>query len=455
MSARTGSESMPQAKGVPLMGNTHQLLSDPLEFLIEQYGQLGPVFRLSAPGKRLVALVGHEANALLANDNGDLFSSEESWQQAGEAFSADNPIIFGASGAAHATMRTDLADGYGAEAVQARLSELIDDQLRLMRAWPRGKAFPAVPCVRQLIATLAIRLALGQTPDGFPDQVAYFLRRVTQIYVMAGGLGPLKLWRHMPSARKLRRSMLDVYQGIWDAPGSSDRPEDAPCFIEHVKRFHAEHPDVMTKKDAMAAIDSFLSGAIVAMESPVAFFVYHVARNPELMREITEEADAAFADGLPTMDALRQMDKTRRAAMETLRLHPPVPVMVRFATKDFEFAGFGIPAGEQCLVANAVTHFMPDVFPHPNQFDIGRFAPERSEHEHPHAYSPYGLGVHDCVGEPVAATLFLLIAAVLFHHLEIELQPADQELNVTILSRPGPDNRFRIAVAGERHSLRS
>ncbi len=452
MPARSESKSIPEAKGMPLLGHMPQLLSEPskfLKFLIEQQDRLGPVFRLFAPNKRPVALVGIEANALLAREKGEVFSSEETWRQAGEAFGADNPIIFGASGAAHTAMRTGLAGGYAADAMQSSIGELVDDQLRLMRTWPRGKAFATVPRVRQLIATLAVRLALGRFPDGFADEVAYYLRRVTQLYVLLAGAGPLKLWRHLPRARRSRRVILDAYQSIWDAP------EEDCYFIERVKRFYAEHPEIMTEQDAMAAIDSFLAGAVIAMESPIAFLLFHIARDPELAREITAEADEAFADGLPTIDSLSQMDKTRRATMETLRLYPPVPVMVRYAASDFEFAGFGIRTGEHCLVANAVTHFLPEFFPHPHRFDIARYAPERNEHKQPHAYSPYGLGVHNCVGEPVAAMLFLLIAAVLFRHFDIKLQPADQTLNITVLSRPSPDNRFRIAVAGERHPLRS
>ena len=249
--------------------------------------------------------------------------------------------------------------------------------------------------------------------------------------------------------------MLEVYQSIWDAPDASDAPEEDLYFIQHVKRFYAAHPEVMTKHDAIAAVDSFLSGAVVAMESPIAFLMFHIAQNPELAREITAEADEAFAGGVPTLDALMQMDKTRRTVMETLRLHPPVPVAVRYATSDFEFAGFGIQAGELCLVANAITHFLPEFFPDPDRFDIERYAPERNEHGRPHAYSPYGLGAHNCAGEHMADVMFVLIAAVLFHHFDIQLQPADQTLHVTMLSRPGPDKRFRIAVAGERYPLRS
>ncbi len=247
--------------------------------------------------------------------------------------------------------------------------------------------------------------------------------------------------------------MLDTYQSIWETQAASDAPEDV-YFIERVKRFYAEHPELMTKQDAIAAIDSFLSGAIVAMEIPIAFLIFQIAQNVELKQAIAEEADTAFADGLPTCDSLGRMDEPRRAVMEVLRLHPPVPVAIRYAASSFEFQGFGIRAGENCLVANAVTHFLPELFPHPHRFEIDRYTPERDEHKQPYAYSPYGMGVHNCVGEPMAYVLFLLITAVLFHHFDIELRPADQTLNITILSRPSPNNCFRVAIAGERHSLR-
>ena len=207
----------------------------------------------------------------------------------------------------------------------------------------------------------------------------------------------------------------------------------------------------MSERDAVAAlIGPFIAGMDTAA-SATSFLLYHILREPELHHAVVAEADLAFANGYPDRDSLRQMLQTRHAAMEILRLHPPAPALPRTSTTDFRFQGYEIPKDEYCIIANTVTHHLPEFFPEPERFDVGRYGPERKEHAQPNVYCPYGLGPHTCLGATTADLLYLIVSAVLFRHFHVEMQPPDQELHVVMNPLPSPDDRFRIAITGERH----
>ena len=95
--------------------------------------------------------------------------------------------------------------------------------------------------------------------------------------------------------------------------------------------------------------------------------------------------------------------------MESLRMHPIAMTLPRTSTRDFEFQGHHIPANTRCLIAISVTHHLTEFFPEPRRFDIERYAPPRMEHTQTHAYVPYGIGSHACLGASTADLLFLLV----------------------------------------------
>ena len=84
---------------------------------------------------------------------------------------------------------------------------------------------------------------------------------------------------------------------------------------------------------------------------------------------------------------------------ETLRRYPPLPVIPRMATSDFEWGGYRIKAGAMVVASPIHTHHMPEWWPEPQRFDPERFAPERAEDErHTHSWVPFGGGAHLCIG---------------------------------------------------------
>jgi cytochrome P450 len=170
-----------------------------------------------------------------------------------------------------------------------------------------------------------------------------------------------------------------------------------------------------------------------------------------VLERVRAEADALFAAGGITEKDLRGIPAIRGALMETMRLYPTAVVQMRTATRDFDFLGHRIAAGEILYIGTTVPHFLGEFFPDPLRFDIDRYEKPRAEHLRPGAYSPYGRGQHVCLGKTLAEVQMLVTVARLFHRLDLRLDPPDYELRLKSTPTPGPELNFRVRVAGLRH----
>jgi len=153
-----------------------------------------------------------------------------------------------------------------------------------------------------------------------------------------------------------------------------------------------------------------------------AWALLELIRNPETMRRIRAEIDQVFGGGKPVSHALlRELSYTENVVKETLRLHPPLFMLVRVAQKDFHYKDYFIPAGSWVLTSPTVSHMIPEIFAEPERFDPDRFAPPRSEDKQDFAFIAFGGGRHKCLGNAFAILQIKAILAMLLGQYDFEL----------------------------------
>lgn len=155
-------------------------------------------------------------------------------------------------------------------------------------------------------------------------------------------------------------------------------------------------------------------------------------RHPDVLRDVTAELDELYGDGQEiSFHALRQIPKLENVLKETLRLHPPLIILMRVAKSDFEVAGHSIRAGDMVAASPAVSNRIREDFPDPDAFDPTRYDADRQEDlVNRWTYIPFGAGRHRCVGAPFAAMQIKAIFSVLLRDFEFEMaQPAESYQN--------------------------
>jgi sterol 14-demethylase len=185
-----------------------------------------------------------------------------------------------------------------------------------------------------------------------------------------------------------------------------------------------------------------------------AWTLIELLRHPECMERVLGELDELYADGREvSYQALREMPELECAIKETLRLHPPLILLMRKVQEEFHYKGWTVRAGRMAAVSPAVSNRMPECFPEPERFDPGRYRAPRAEDARVFAWIPFGAGRHRCVGAGFAMMQLKAIFSVLLRARRFEMaQPAQSYRNdhskmVVQLAQPCRVRQGRRAAA--------
>jgi len=178
-------------------------------------------------------------------------------------------------------------------------------------------------------------------------------------------------------------------------------------------------------------------------------------RHPDVLAGVTKELDDLYADGQAvSFHALRQIPKLENVIKETLRLHPPLIILMRVAQDEFEVEGHPIHQGDFVAASPAISNRIPEDFPEPDSFEPARYDKPREEDVlHRWTWIPFGAGRHRCVGAAFGTMQIKAIFSVLLREYAFEMtQPADSYRNdhskmVVQLARPARV-RYRRRGAG-------
>lgn len=86
---------------------------------------------------------------------------------------------------------------------------------------------------------------------------------------------------------------------------------------------------------------------------------------------------------------------------ESLRKYPPVPIITRKCTRDYNVvdSDIAIKKGLMILIPVIGIHYDPDYYPDPEKFDPERFSVENKQSRHQYSFLPFGGGPRICFGK--------------------------------------------------------
>ena len=94
------------------------------------------------------------------------------------------------------------------------------------------------------------------------------------------------------------------------------------------------------------------------------WLIIELLRNPDVMARVIDEMDALAeaGGGTITYQDLREVPWLESSIKETLRLHPPLILLLRLVMEPFDVEGFHIPAGKLVGASPAVSNRLPEAF---------------------------------------------------------------------------------------------
>lgn len=213
-----------------------------------------------------------------------------------------------------------------------------------------------------------------------------------------------------PPADKSDRDMLDVLVSIKDEDGKA--------------RFSAD--------EITGMFISLMFAGHHTSSGTASWTLIELMRHPDVYAGVIEELAELYADGQSvSFHALRQIPRLENVLKETLRLHPPLIILMRVAKGEFEVCGYPIHAGDFVAASPAISNRIPEDFPDPDNFVPQRYEEPRQEDLiNRWTWIPFGAGRHRCVGAAFATMQIKAIFSVLLREYEFEMtQPSESYRN--------------------------
>ena len=237
-----------------------------------------------------------------------------------------------------------------------------------------------------------------------------------------------------PPADKSERDMLDVLVSVKDDDGKPRFSADEITGMFISLMFAGHHTSSGTS----------------------AWTLIELMRHPQTYTAVIKELDELYADGQAvSFHALRQIPRLENVLKETLRLHPPLIILMRVAQGEFEVEGYPIHKGDYVAASPAISNRIPEDFPDPDAFVPERYQQPRQEDlVNRWTWIPFGAGRHRCVGAAFATMQIKAIFSVLLREYDFEMaQPPDSYRNdhskmVVQLARPATVRYRRRRTGG-------
>ncbi len=439
---------IPQVAGLPLLGNVFGMAGDLHGFLLQEYRQHGPIFKLRALNHRFVALVGPEANVFVAQNGAKHLRSWDQYYGFSTALGAHR-VMLSMDGPEHLRMRRLLVKGYSPKMLESNLDLVHDVTRRAIETWPQGQPIEIQRAMQEIITEQIGMFCTGVSPGEYFDDLLYFLSMNIQLNITKR---LPKVFERSPKYQRARRRVRELYERIMEAHVPERREGQPQDFVDVLLEAHQTDLQFLPETDMFANV---LAPYLVGMDTAAticAFMLYALLKHPKILAQVRDEVDEMYKHGSPTAEGMRKLDVTHRVALETLRMYPIVPALMRTVSNSFEFCGYQVPANSQILLGTTVGHYLPELFPKPERFDIERYTRDRAEHRQPGAFAPFGADRHRCIGSGLSELQIAFTLATIVHNADLELERPERPLKVKRSPVMHPDGSVRMRLVRRKAS---
>jgi len=181
--------------------------------------------------------------------------------------------------------------------------------------------------------------------------------------------------------------------------------------------------DRLSDAEIRDEILTFANGGLETTLRAMCWIWYLLALHPEVEMRFHAELDRVLGGRSPSVDEIGKLVYLRRVVDETMRLYPPVPVMLRSVASDDVICGRPVRRGTLVVVAPWIVHRHRRLWPDPDRFDPDRFAPEAVAARSRYSYLPFSAGPRTCIAASLAMLQIVLMAAILGQQFRFRLVP--------------------------------
>ncbi|CAK8537863.1 unnamed protein product [Lathyrus sativus] len=236
---------------------------------------------------------------------------------------------------------------------------------------------------------------------GFVDKFTGMMGRLEKIFQLLDGFFQTVVDEHLdPERKKLQPHEEDVIDALIDLKN------DPYCSMD----LKSEHIKPLIMNMLFAGTDTISSVVVWAMTA--------LMKNPRVMKKVQEEIRKVFGEkGFIEEEDVQKLPYLKAVIKETMRLYPSLPILLpRETMKECEIEGYRIPNKTLVFVNAWAIHRDPEAWKNPEEFYPERFIGSDIDFKgQDFDLIPFGSGRRVCPGLNMAvATVDLLLANLLY-----------------------------------------
>jgi cytochrome P450 len=309
--------------------------------------------------------------------------------------------------------RRALRPSFRAPSVAARLPVVAQCTADMLDAWAAGLARDPLNGLRTLTARIAARIVLDAELEGFGSGegrsgVLPFAEAYGEPYASSPGGDPTA---SLVMVRPRAPSRMDTVLRIIDERIASD--EQRGDVLSDLVGVRLPDGNRLSRDEIAGELIQMLYAGHLTIPFSLENFWRDVATASDVAAAIAAEADRLCAEGGPDTAALSG-SYCIAALKESMRLHPPAPILYREVDRAFELEGFAFARDVAVWVSPQLLHHDPRYFSDPHLFLPERFLQGGPAATSGAIYLPFGAGRRTCIGNHQALqqmTLVTLLAA--------------------------------------------
>ena len=218
---------------------------------------------------------------------------------------------------------------------------------------------------------------------------------------------------HRRKAKATALAIRGLIAGLTQTRAREIAAEQAPDDLA-TKIMTAKDPETGTGFATEEMVDQvaifFLAGHETSA-SAMAWALYLLASHPQLQDRVANES--ASLGAAPQFSVLSRLGFTRDVFRETLRLYPPVPMMVRENQHPEDMRGRTVAPGAQIVLSPWHLHRHARIWDRPDDFDPGRWQTEAGRTCARDGFIAFSAGPRACPGAGFALAEGVLLLAML------------------------------------------
>ncbi|XP_059667751.1 cytochrome P450 71A1-like [Cornus florida] len=244
-------------------------------------------------------------------------------------------------------------------------------------------------------------------------------------------------------ADKIFKEMDLFYQEIIDErlqeESSKSKQEDILDVLLHLQKDHSFTIDLTLDHIKAVLMNIFMAGTDTSAATLV-WAMTGLMKHPRAMKRVQEEIrNASVETGMVKEDDLHKLPYLKAVVKETLRLHPPSPLLLPHeTTKKCNINGYEIPP-KTCVYVNAwAVGRDPESWENSEEFLPERFMDSSIDYKgQDFEFIPFGAGRRGCPGIYLGALTVELALANLLNSFDWELPPGVKKEDIDMDVLPG------------------